>query len=48
MLRVNGEEGEFGSNKGKFVEMDTKLPADPERKVYGGSKSVWVSGKPLL
>jgi hypothetical protein len=45
LLRVNGQIGEFGGPLGRFVERDTKLPADPSAKTYGGSKSVWVSGK---
>jgi predicted secreted protein len=45
MLRVNGETGEFGGPAGRFVERDFRLPPEPSRKAFGGSRSVWVSGK---
>jgi hypothetical protein len=46
LLRVNGENGEFGDAKrGKFTEKDVKLAADAAKKTYGGSRTTWVSGK---
>jgi hypothetical protein len=44
-LRVNGEEAEFGSKVGRFVEKDLHLPPDADGKTFGGSRSVWISGK---
>src|SRR6202011_6231739 len=44
-LRVNGEEGEFGSKIGRFLEKDARLPAEPDHNTFGGSKSVWMSGR---
>jgi len=45
LLRVNGQEGEFGGPAGKFFERDAKLPPNAGAKSYAGSRSVWVSGK---
>jgi hypothetical protein len=45
MLRVNGQVGDYGGPLGRFLERDTKLAADRGKKTYGGSKSVWVSGR---
>jgi hypothetical protein len=47
-LRVNGEEGEFGGRAGRFLEKDTRLPPEADQKTFGGSKSVWLSGKILF